>query len=1367
MNSTIDNLNFGVIIDDTEFNNQIKKMEAEAKRFNTSMSNLLNLKKQAQQWSQADVENNRRAWQAKVDEERAQERINREKIKSDGLQRKINAQIDAATDKYKAQSRVMGELKNLALGYLSIHGATQLLSSLVRVTGEFELQKTTLAAMLGDLNAAEGVLTRIQGLAVKSPFQFKELTTYAKQLSAFSVPAQELYDTTKMLADISAGLGVGMDRIVLAYGQVRSAAFLRGQEVRQFTEAGIPILNELAKQFTELEGRAVSAGDVFDKISKRLVPFEMVAKVFKDMTSEGGKFYNMQEVQAETLKGKISNLKDAYEIMLNEIGQNQSDKLKGAVDLVRRLMQNYEELGRTLVQLVVTYGVTKTATELLAVAFGKLQLKSVSLIKTLRNVQAFAMKNPYTLIAAGLTAAGIGIYKWSTRLQEAEKIQKSVTDTSQDFYKSLATETSKLNTLYAKLKLAKEETEEYADAKKQIYTQYAPYIAQLKEEGKNVQDLASIYEDLKLKIEASQKAKFRDIASQDIEQTFGNSTNKLLQQTEKKIKNLGKDVGMSFSELEHQALIAYVTGSLSTEDILNNPELSRIGEVMALPIFKGVERLKEAFGDASKAYQDGLVAIEKLYGKAEAISNEEQPFIYPTEEDGDDSNKKAADRIQEEINAVKKLRDAYQTLAPYMNGEMLRKTLTALFPNADQQLIQSLDFRGKLVELAAELNKFDESASKRLLDSLSGEKASEIASAFKAIETYKNMLDQWFGEDFTLTGTGVNFDISKIIRDLNNQYAKIGKKAIEANDLLTKAKIGDEEALKTVREVYGEEVWKKYITDGSAAIDELAKKEREAAQKTAQEKVNDLAKTYVSEMTSHLSLSDWGDKNLRQIEEIEKELAELSNKGISFDQELLDRLDKAGITLDVFIEQVKNGFKELDEETDEEKRKKQIEYFKDTAEAVSSLGSEIEKLGDAVGSGYLTELGKGLSTFADTASQIVQALEAKDTIALIANIASVVISKITEVASKAIELQNELYESSKDLDSMMLEDRRSQYKNYFGIDEMALATENIRILNEAYKDYQSTVEKFEKKKIQGRIVGYGASGGREYAKQSVEDILKDISEAQGWDLYLNSGELNMNAVIAKFDAYSQFLTRKQKKLMQTLIDEWNAYDDAAAQQAEYLTNLFSGVADDISTSMVDAFIESGDAVNGLGDVISDVSKQMVADLIKSVYLMPILSGYTKQFEAIQQSASMTPTEKTEAQLMLLDDALQQISGQSANINETLERFSEYLGEGEGGTSELGEGIKGITEDTANLLASYLNAIRADVSYSKVLWQRMDANTQAIANALVGFSAPSLMEYQAKIESNTYNNMLATQSILARLNELVTYDDGPASIRVLR
>jgi hypothetical protein len=235
-------------------------MEEAAKKFNASMSRLLDVNKAAEQWSQKDVENNRRAWQAKVDEARAQEKINQAKIKTDGLQRKINAQIDRATRGYQSQSRILGELKGLALGYLSIHGASRILTSLVRVTGEFEMQKTTLAAMIGDLNKAEQIITRIQGLAVESPFQFKELTTYAKQLSAFSVPAQELYDTTKMLADVSAGLGVGMDRIVLAYGQVRSAAFLRGFNIYGFS-ASEDVKNKNSFNCWDILPRTISSQD--------------------------------------------------------------------------------------------------------------------------------------------------------------------------------------------------------------------------------------------------------------------------------------------------------------------------------------------------------------------------------------------------------------------------------------------------------------------------------------------------------------------------------------------------------------------------------------------------------------------------------------------------------------------------------------------------------------------------------------------------------------------------------------------------------------------------------------------------------------------------------------------------------------------------------------------------------------------------------------------------------------------------------------------------------------------------------------------------------------------------------------------------
>ena len=186
----IDNLNFKVIIDDAQFNKKIEAMKSTAKQFNTSLSSLLNVKAVSQEL----VVSNRQRNQMETDNLRAIERQNREKMRTEALQKKLNAQIDKTTKGYQSQSRLLQELRGYALGYLSVHGVTQLVSSLVRVTGEFELQKTTLAAMLGDLNQAELIITKIQGLAVESPFQFKELTTYAKQLSAFAVPAEELLE---------------------------------------------------------------------------------------------------------------------------------------------------------------------------------------------------------------------------------------------------------------------------------------------------------------------------------------------------------------------------------------------------------------------------------------------------------------------------------------------------------------------------------------------------------------------------------------------------------------------------------------------------------------------------------------------------------------------------------------------------------------------------------------------------------------------------------------------------------------------------------------------------------------------------------------------------------------------------------------------------------------------------------------------------------------------------------------------------------------------------------------------------------------------------------------------------------------------
>lgn len=250
-----------------------------------------------------------------------------------------------------------GQLSRQLALLFSVSQIEGYISKLAKVRGEFELQQRSLQAILQNKSQADQIFNKTVQLAVKSPFQIKELVTFTKQLAAYRIESDKLYDTTKRLADVSAGLGVDMGRLILAYGQVKAAAYLRGTEVRQFTEAGINLYGELQRYFQEVKGEAYTTAQIVDMISKRKVTFEDIENIFQRLTDKGGLFYNMQEIQAETLQGKISNLKDSIDVMLNSIGKANEDTLKGTIDAVKSLIDNWEtvaNVGKTLTGVIIS-----------------------------------------------------------------------------------------------------------------------------------------------------------------------------------------------------------------------------------------------------------------------------------------------------------------------------------------------------------------------------------------------------------------------------------------------------------------------------------------------------------------------------------------------------------------------------------------------------------------------------------------------------------------------------------------------------------------------------------------------------------------------------------------------------------------------------------------------------------------------------------------------------------------------------------------------------------------------------------------------------------------------------------------------------
>jgi hypothetical protein len=177
-----------------------------------------------------------------------------------------------------------GQLSRQLALVFSVSQIEGYISKLANVRGEFELQQRSLEAILQNKAQADQIFNKTVQLAVKSPFQIKELVTFTKQLAAYRIESDKLYDTTKRLADVSAGLGVDMGRLILAYGQVKAAAYLRGTEVRQFTEAGINLYGELQRYFEEVKGEAYTTAQIVDMISKRKVTFEDIENIFKRLT---------------------------------------------------------------------------------------------------------------------------------------------------------------------------------------------------------------------------------------------------------------------------------------------------------------------------------------------------------------------------------------------------------------------------------------------------------------------------------------------------------------------------------------------------------------------------------------------------------------------------------------------------------------------------------------------------------------------------------------------------------------------------------------------------------------------------------------------------------------------------------------------------------------------------------------------------------------------------------------------------------------------------------------------------------------------------------------------------------------------------
>lgn len=412
--------------------------------------------------------------------------------------KKANADaISSGVQLQKINSGLMESFKNLGkrvLFYAGLGAITGFVKSLMDVRGQYELLERSIGAVLNDFEKGSQIFREQQTLALKSPFTVIDLASTTKMLAAYNFEAEELVDVSKRIADISAALGVPMERLTYNLGQIRAQTVLTARDARDFANAGLSITSELAKMYTEQEQRIVSVGDVMDRMSNKMVSFTDVMKVLNRYTDEGGMFYDFQAKQAETLAGKLSNLTDAYDFMLNEIGKERQGILTGSISVVQKLFENWRAVSSALTVVISTIGAYKAMQALANIE--TLNGTRLTIKQTLAEVAraratqgtaaatlaaaraqgvlnralAFVAANPYAAVAAGavalLTTFAILLPKAKSVEEQIEGLDEASTHLKKSFENLSNVEDliSQYDNLQKTIRTTQETIDAYADS---------------------------------------------------------------------------------------------------------------------------------------------------------------------------------------------------------------------------------------------------------------------------------------------------------------------------------------------------------------------------------------------------------------------------------------------------------------------------------------------------------------------------------------------------------------------------------------------------------------------------------------------------------------------------------------------------------------------------------------------------------------------------------------------------------------------------------------------------------------------------------------------------------------------------------------
>ena len=375
-----------------------------------------------------------------------QVRADQSQIQKDveAIKKQFEQMTNKAVEEGKKQANVWQTLLKGATAYFTLQGAQSFISQMVAVRSQFQQLEISFGTMLKSKEKANALMAQMTDLAAKTPFGLQEVSEGAKRLLAFQVPAEEVTETLRRMGDVASGLGVPMGQLIHVYGQVKAQGKLMTNDLYQFMNAGIPIIAELSKVVGKSET------EIKDMVSAGKIGFTEIQAVIKNMTNEGGLFYNLMAEQSKSLGGQISNLRDNFDQMLNEIGKSSEGVVSGAIQGVSFLVENYQTVGKLIAGLIATYGTYRTAV-LVNIALTKgwaIAAKEDAIAKGIQTLatkaatvatgalNAVMMANPYVLVATAVVGLATSYILLRDNTTAAEKATKDYNDKKQQTIES-------------------------------------------------------------------------------------------------------------------------------------------------------------------------------------------------------------------------------------------------------------------------------------------------------------------------------------------------------------------------------------------------------------------------------------------------------------------------------------------------------------------------------------------------------------------------------------------------------------------------------------------------------------------------------------------------------------------------------------------------------------------------------------------------------------------------------------------------------------------------------------------------------------------------------------------------------------------